>query len=139
MGRIELPSEPWQGPVIAAIRHPHGAEGQCPHCGFPFNSACNLTSEHSRHSVLSHHLSLHQPVLKGKPTPSNCLTCCFRGSNNPEAGPNRSQLKVSHVRFCSGELPLFPAMSPRACYISILVILSKGINPSILVLATSSK
>lgn len=78
MGRIELPSEPWQGPVIAVIRHPHGAEGQCPHCGFPFNSACNLTSEHSRHFVLSHHLSLHQPVLLGKPTPSNCLVCCFR-------------------------------------------------------------
>jgi hypothetical protein len=47
--------------------------------------------ELSRDSVLFHHLSLHQPDLIEEPTFSICLACYFRGNNDPEAGPNRSQ------------------------------------------------
>ena len=49
--------------------------------------------ELSRDSVLYHHLSMPQPDLIGKPTPSVCLSCYFLGSNDPEVGPKQSQLK----------------------------------------------
>ena len=40
-----------------------------------------------------HHLSLPQPVLKGKPTPSDCLCCYFCGSIDLEVGPKQPQLE----------------------------------------------
>ena len=59
----------------------------------------------SRDSVLYHHLSMPQPELIGKPTPSFCLSCYFLGSNDPEVGPKQPQLYISQVRFSSRELP----------------------------------
>ncbi len=51
--------------------------GPCPTTG----RFRDLISKYSRDFVLSHHLSLPQPDLKGKPTSSVCL-CCYLRSNN---------------------------------------------------------
>lgn len=74
--------------------------------------------ELSRDSVLYHHLSMPQPDLIGKPTPSVCLSCYFLGSNDPEVGPKQSQLKISQVRFSSRELP--PVFTPAMISLTAL-------------------
>ena len=49
-----------------------------------------LISELSRDSVLEHHLSMPQPDLIGKPTPSVCLSCCLSGNNDFSVFPTKS-------------------------------------------------
>jgi hypothetical protein len=80
-----------------------------------------IECEYSHDSVLYHHLSMPQPEIIGKPTPSFCLSCYFLGNNDPEVGPKQPQLYISQVRFCSRELPpvFKPAMIPPHSYTNL--------------------